>query len=85
MNLVVVGLGYVGLPLAMSAAKSGHIVSGYDINKEKISDLKSGKCFIPEISMEELIKLQSNGQISFTSELVKKVRNLFMLLQFPHP
>jgi UDP-N-acetyl-D-glucosamine dehydrogenase len=85
MNLVVVGLGYVGLPLAVSAAKSGHIVFGYDINKEKILDLKAGQCFIPEISMEELIKLQSNGQISFNSELVKKSEKTIYIIAVPTP
>jgi len=85
MNLVVVGLGYVGLPLAVAAAKSGHIVFGYDINIEKISDLKSGQSFIPEISMEELIGLQFNGQISFSSELVKQSEKSVYIIAVPTP
>ena len=85
MNLVVVGLGYVGLPLAVAAAKSGHIVFGYDINIEKISELKSGKSFISEISMEELIGLQFNGQISFSSELVKQREKSVYIIAVPTP
>lgn len=85
MNLVVVGLGYVGLPLAVAAAKSGHIVFGYDINIEKISGLKSGQSFIPEISMEELKELQSNGQISFSSELVKQSEKTIYIIAVPTP
>ena len=85
MNLVVVGLGYVGLPLAIAAAKSGHIVFGYDINKDKILDLKAGRCFIPEISTNELIKLQSSGQISFISELMKQSEKTIYIIAVPTP
>lgn len=85
MNLVVVGLGYVGLPLAVSAAKSGNIVFGYDISKEKILTLKAGQSFIPEISTEELIKLQSTGQISFISELVKQSEKTVYIIAVPTP
>lgn len=85
MNCVIIGLGYVGLPLAISAAKSGHKVCGYDTNKEKILDLKRGQSFIPEISSEELTTLLSNGQIRFTSELVKQDEKTTFIIAVPTP
>jgi len=44
----VVGLGYVGLNVAVLFAKNGYDVRGYDISEEKINTLKSGKNPIPE-------------------------------------
>ncbi len=41
-TLAIVGLGYVGLPLAHAFAKEGYTVSGYDVNKERINELKNG-------------------------------------------
>jgi len=38
----VVGLGYVGLPLAYHFAKAGYTVVGYDISEKRVSDLSSG-------------------------------------------
>ncbi|EFO30004.1 protein CapL [Roseibium sp. TrichSKD4] len=41
--LGIVGLGYVGLPVACSFAKAGYAVTGFDINRARLADLKSGK------------------------------------------
>ena len=54
-NLIVVGQGYVGLPLAVNAAKSGYKVYGFDISKEKIEELKLGITNSPEITKNELL------------------------------
>ena len=42
-KLCVVGLGYVGIPLAISFAAKNYNVTGFDVNKKKIQDLKSFK------------------------------------------
>ena len=54
-NIAVIGLGYVGLPLAVEFAKSRRVV-GYDINKERISELQSGQDSTLEVESEELAK-----------------------------
>lgn len=53
-DVFVVGLGYVGLPIAITAAESNFKVIGYDINEEKIQELKQGQSFIAEISPNNL-------------------------------
>ena len=58
MTLVVVGFGYVGLPLAISAADCGYKVYGYDIDTKKIGDLQKGIVFSGDISSSKLISLQ---------------------------
>lgn len=54
-NIAVIGLGYVGLPLAVEFAKSRRVI-GYDINKERISELQSGQDSTLEVESEELAK-----------------------------
>src|SRR5262245_4807629 len=57
----VVGLGYVGLPLAETFAWGGYGVLGFDVDPQKIASLKQGKSYIGHIASEriaELIKSQ---------------------------
>ncbi|MCZ4541782.1 nucleotide sugar dehydrogenase [Dietzia maris] len=49
-NVVVVGQGYVGLPMALSAVQAGHSVVGLDTNRELVAALNSGKSHIDDIS-----------------------------------
>ena len=60
-QLVVIGLGYVGLPLARSASNSGIRVTGFDLNKQVIQSLKNGKSHIGDVSDSEIALMNSNG------------------------
>jgi UDP-N-acetyl-D-glucosamine dehydrogenase len=53
----VIGLGYVGLPLAIAAAESGFLVAGIDTNLEKVALIKSGKSPIEDVSEMEIQKV----------------------------
>src|SRR6266567_3922349 len=53
-KIVVVGLGYVGLPLALLADRKGYEAIGIDIDNRKIDALKVGNSYITDISDEEL-------------------------------
>jgi UDP-N-acetyl-D-glucosamine dehydrogenase len=48
-TVVVVGLGYVGLPLAMRAAAAGHVVIGYDTNAGRVKTLAAGESYIEDV------------------------------------
>jgi UDP-N-acetyl-D-glucosamine dehydrogenase len=50
----IVGLGYVGLPLAVAFAQAGHEVVGVDNNRRRVSALARGESFIEDISGEDL-------------------------------
>ena len=54
-KVVVVGQGYVGLPLALAAAESGHHVVGFDTDTARVEGLNSGKSPIGDISDEIVI------------------------------
>lgn len=57
MTLVaVIGQGYVGLPIAINAAKAGYEVIGFDVNQETVIELNSGHSHISDISDSELRK-----------------------------
>jgi UDP-N-acetyl-D-glucosamine dehydrogenase len=55
MKVTVVGQGYVGLPLAITASQSGYTVYGLDNSDEKVALLKSGKSIIEDLS-DEVVK-----------------------------
>ncbi|MCA1041616.1 nucleotide sugar dehydrogenase [Bacillus infantis] len=50
----VIGLGYVGLPLALEFAKAGYTVYGFDVNEKKVQDLLNGESYIIDVPNEEL-------------------------------
>lgn len=55
----VIGLGYVGLPLAVGFAEAGFQVTGIDVDARKVSAIKAGKNYIPDISdalVKDLVK-----------------------------
>jgi len=62
-KIAVVGLGYVGLPLAVHLSKHFNVM-GYDLKDERIKELKSGLDRTLEVSKEQLVK----AKIFFTSE-----------------
>ena len=66
--LGVVGLGYVGLPLAVEMAKAGHRVVGIDISAEKVALVNAGKSYIPDVPTEEMAPLVAAGLITATTD-----------------
>jgi len=60
----VVGLGYVGLPLAVEKAKAGFSVIGFDVQKEKCDSVNRGENYIGDVVPEELTRLVNNGHLS---------------------
>jgi len=56
-NIAVVGLGYVGLPLALEFAKKGFSVLGIDVDKDRIKKLRCCESYITDISSRELSKI----------------------------
>ncbi|MDG3581287.1 nucleotide sugar dehydrogenase [Galbibacter pacificus] len=58
-KIAIVGLGYVGLPLAVEFAIKGFSVIGFDINQKRVSELKQGKDVTDEVMGNELEKAES--------------------------
>ncbi|WP_414050002.1 nucleotide sugar dehydrogenase [Macrococcus animalis] len=67
----VLGLGYVGLPLAVEKAKAGYKVIGFDVQDEKVDKVNAGENYIGDVLPEDLAKLVSNKQFSATTDFTK--------------
>ena len=64
----VVGLGYVGLPLAVEFANENFKVTGIDIDESKVNKLKNGKNYISDVNDDELKRAVKNGYIKATTD-----------------
>lgn len=54
-HVVIVGLGYVGLTLALALAEEGFLVTGVDIDAERVAMLNSGRSYVHEVGLLELL------------------------------
>lgn len=64
----IVGLGYVGLPLAVEFAEAGFTVLGVDVTAEKVELLNKGQSYIGDIPSERLAPLVKNGRFIASTE-----------------
>ncbi len=66
--LGVIGLGYVGLPLAVEYAKVGFRVIGIDLDEDKVNQLNAGTSYILDVPSDEVSKLVADGLLSATTD-----------------
>ena len=72
MEINVVGLGYIGLPTALTMANAGYKVIGTDYNKKLVSELNAGRVTFKEDGLEELFhEALKSGNITFTDKYQK--------------
>ena len=64
----IVGLGYVGLPLAVEFAKAGFDVTGIDLSDQKVAKVNAGESYIPDIPTTVLAELVSQGKLRATTD-----------------
>ncbi|MDD5751760.1 MAG: NAD(P)-binding domain-containing protein, partial [Candidatus Peribacteraceae bacterium] len=80
-TLCIVGLGYVGLPLAHCFAKAGYAVIGYDISAERIRELEQGKDRTRELSEAQL----KEAKIRFSTDPAVIGQADIVILAIPTP
>ena len=68
LRVAVIGLGYVGLPLAITFAEAGFQVEGIDVDKQKVDLANRGESYIPDISSSTLQALIQKNRLHFTSD-----------------
>src|SRR5437879_4103134 len=64
----VVGLGYVGLPLAVELSRGGFVTTGIDLDARKIDAIARGESYIPDVPSADVTALVSKGRLSATSD-----------------
>lgn len=67
-NIAVLGLGYVGLPLAVVFGEAGFKVTGVDPDQRKVEALKEGKSYIPDVKTDVVAKLVKSGNLIATAD-----------------
>jgi UDP-N-acetyl-D-glucosamine dehydrogenase len=84
-KISVIGQGYVGLPLAIKAAESGHSVIGFDLDNEKVDNINEGIIEIPEVD-KTLVKSLINKGLYFATNNPKQISNSeIVILAVPTP
>jgi len=69
--LGIIGLGYVGLPLAIEFVRSGYKTIGFDIDEKKVKMLSSGKTYIKHIGVERIKGMMKTGLFESTSDFLR--------------
>jgi UDP-N-acetyl-D-glucosamine dehydrogenase len=64
----IVGLGYVGLPLAVELAKAGFHVTGIDLDPRKVQQINDGRSYIPDVSTKDVQALHAKGLLDATGD-----------------
>lgn len=83
-TISVIGLGYVGLPLAISATKSGYEVCGIDVDLDKVKSIKSGKSPVEDISDSE-IQSAISGKFNVGSDFSPVEGSSIVIICVPTP
>ncbi len=81
----VIGLGYVGLPLAVEKGKVGFPVLGFDINAEKVAMVSAGENYIGDVKNEELKELVDKKILQATTDFTKRADCDVVIICVPTP
>jgi UDP-N-acetyl-D-glucosamine dehydrogenase len=84
-HVAVIGLGYVGLPLATGLGKAGFQVSGVDLDRKKVEALQQGLSYIRDVSSDEMASLVHNGRLRATADydVLSHVDAMFICVPTP--
>ncbi len=81
----VVGLGYVGLPMAVTVAKKGYEVVGFEVSQYAIEHVNKGENYIGDVADEDLKKVVSSKKLSATSDYSRMKEVSVVLIAVPTP
>lgn len=81
----IIGLGYVGLPIAVETASTGYQVIGFDVQTEKIKLISSGKNYIKDVNDKELEKCVKEKKLDATDDFSKLNLCDIVLICVPTP
>src|SRR5438034_2288612 len=67
----VIGLGYVGLPLAVEFARAGFDVTGFDVDAAKTAQINAGKSYIPDVAESDLAAMVGARKLRATTDMTQ--------------
>ena len=84
-NIGVIGLGYVGLPLALTFASKGFPVTGFDIDPTKIEQLRNGQSYVNHIADDVIQNHVSKGKLKLTCDFSSLADMTAIIICVPTP
>ncbi|HEX2909697.1 MAG TPA: nucleotide sugar dehydrogenase [Chloroflexia bacterium] len=81
----VIGMGYVGLPVAVAFAEKGFRVTGFDVVKARVSQLNRGESYIGDIPSERLLPLNASGCFHATYDFSVLAAQDVIIIAVPTP
>lgn len=81
----IVGLGYVGLPLGLQFSRSGALVTGIDIDQNKVDAINSSRSYIKHISGESIAEQVDSGNLTATTDfsVIKELDGVIICVPTP--
>ncbi len=85
-HVAIIGLGYVGLPLATAFAKAGFRVTGVEVDRRKVDAITMGESYIPDVPTEELVPHVESGRLTATLDydVLNDVDAVFICVPTPY-
>ncbi len=81
----VIGLGYVGLPLAVEFASAGLSVIGFDLDQSRVDAINGGRSYIPDVPTENVGSLVKNGKLAASTEFANLAKTDAVIICVPTP
>ena len=81
----IVGLGYVGLPLAVELARAGYRVLGFDVNPDVVDGLNEGRSHVKDVTEAQLQKAMECGRFSATTDMARLAETDAISICVPTP
>src|SRR5688500_366529 len=84
-SVVIVGQGYVGLPLAVAAARAGHDVVGLDVAAARVEQLNAGVSHVSDVPETDLREVISSGRYRASSDAAEVAHADVVVICVPTP
>ena len=81
----IIGLGYVGLPLALTFSERGFSVTGFDVDQSKIQALAAGRNYIKHLKPERLVRSNASGLFGATADFARLSEPDVLIICVPTP
>ena len=85
-HVAIIGLGYVGLPLATAFAKAGFRTTGVDVDRRKVDTITAGRSYIPDVPDGDVSPHVESGRLTATSgyDVLHKTDAMFICVPTPY-
>ena len=85
-HVAVIGLGYVGLPLATAFARAGFRITGVDVDQRKVDSVTAGRSYIPDVPDDDMAPHVQSGRLTATRDydVLREVDAMFICVPTPY-